>query len=369
MSERKYEKPLKLDIDFGEALGKFAQTDPTEVEISMAGGVGEPVHLTEDEATGDRFLLYATESGVEVQLHYEGNDLLMTQPQMADLFGVTRQNVNLHLNNIYSEGELERGATSKDSLHVRLEGGRKVNRNVTLYNLDAIISVGYRVSTKQGTMFRKWATDKLVQFATKGFVVDVERLKDPEHSDHFRELRELIQEIRASEANVYKEVMRICGLCSDYHSLDGKSKGRFFSTIQNKLHYAVTGMTGAEIRISRADANQDAMGLTNWSGEHPTQKDVLTAKNFLGEAEIRDLNRFTGMLLDYFEQELDLGRLVTIQDAENKVDTFIQNNERVLLRSAGSVSKPAADKHAKSQYQIYKEKQRQIAHDASMKGD
>lgn len=369
MSERKYERPLKLDMDFGEALGKFSQTDPEEAKNSMSGGDGEPVHLMEDETTGDRFLIYATEAGVEVQLHYEGNDLLMTQPQMAELFGVTRQNVNLHLNNVYSEGELERRATSKESLHVRLEGGRKVNRNVTLYNLDAIISVGYRVSTKQGTMFRKWATDKLVQFAAKGFIVDVERLKDPENSDIFRELRELIQEIRASETNVYKEVMRICALCSDYHSLSGREKGLFFSTVQNKLHYAVTGMTGAEIRISRADANQDSMGLTNWSGDHPTQKDVLTAKNFLGEAEIRDLNRSTGMLLDYFEQELDLGRLVTIQDAENKVDTFIKNNERALLRSAGSVSRPSADKHVKAQYQIYKEKQRQIAHDASMRVD
>ncbi len=346
-----------------ETLERLAEPAPGESEAD------EPVHLTEDEDTGDRFLLYATDAGVQVQLKYEGDDLLMTQPQMADLFGVTRQNVNLHLNNIYSEGELDREATSKDSLQVRQEGTRKVKRAVTLFTLDAIIAVGYRVSTKQGTLFRKWATDKLVRFATKGFVVDAARLSDPNAADHFRELRELIRDIRASEANVYKEVMRICSLCSDYHDLSGRERGLFFSAMQNKLHYAVTGMTGAEIRMARADAAKADIGLTSWTGNRITQNDVLTAKNFLGEAEIRDLNRTTGMLLDYFEQELDLGRLVLMGDAIGKVDTFIRNNERPLLAGTGSVSKVDADTHAKAQYRVWKEEQRRIAHEASAKGD
>jgi len=342
-----------------ESLGKLA-TPPAPPEH-------EPVRLTEDEDTGDRFLLYATDAGVEVQLRYDGGELTMTQPQMADLFGVTRQNINLHLKNVYEEGELEREATSKDSLQVRQEGTRRVRRAVTAYTLDAIIAVGYRISSRQGTLFRKWATDKLVRFATKGFVVDTARLSDPDAADHFRELRELIRDIRASEANVYKEVMRICSLCSDYADRTGAESGRFFSAVQNKLHYAVTGMTGAEIRMARADAALPAVGLTSWSGTRPTQNDVMTAKNFLGEAEIRDLNRTTGMLLDYFEQELDLGRLVTMADAEAKVDMFIRNNERALLAGAGSVSKAAADAHAKGQYRMYKEEQRRIAQAA--KGD
>lgn len=348
--------------DADEALGRLAGPGSPR-------GEDGPVRLTEDGETGDRFVLYATDAGVKVQLKYEGDELWMTQPQMADLFGVTRQNVNLHLKNIYDEGELDRAATSKDSLQVRQEGARRVRRAVTLYTLDAIIAVGYRISSRQGTLFRKWATDKLVRFATKGFVVDAARLADPGAADHFRELREIIRDIRASEANVYREVTRICSLCSDYHDLAERERTRFFASVQNKLHYAVTGMTGAEIRKDRADAGAPAMGLTAWSGTRPTQKDVMTAKNFLGEAEIRDLNRTTGMLLDYVEQELDLGRLVTMADAQAKIDTFIRNNERPLLDGTGSVSRADADAHAKAQYRIYKEAQRRIAQDKGMRGD
>ncbi len=369
MTERKYEKPLKLNVDFDEALERFANTDPIETTNSMTGANTEPVHLSENEDTGDRFLIFSAYNGVEVQLQYEGDDLWMSQSQMGGLFGVTRPNITSHLSNIYAENELDRMATSKESLLVRSEGARKVNRTVTVYNLDAIIAVGYRVSTKQGTMFRKWATNKLVQFATKGFVVDVERLKDPDNFDHFQELREIIRDIRASEANVYKEVRRLCALCQDYHSLGDREKNGFFAAIQNKLHYAVTGMTGAEIRVERADATKPNMGLTTWRGDNPTQRDILTAKNFLGEAEIKDLNRFTGMLLDYFEQETDLRRLVTMPDAELKLDQFIRNNERTLLRGRGRVSKANADKSVKIQYAIFKEQQRQIAHNNSMKSD
>lgn len=184
--------------------------------VSGTNQANEPVHLTEDEATGDRFLIYATETGTKIQLQYAGDDLWMSQAQIAELYGVSRPNITLHLNNIYSEGELDTAATGKDSLLVRSEGGRQVKRALTLYNLDVIISIGYRVSSKQGTLVRKWATQKLVQFATKGFVIDAERLKDPDNHDYFKELREIIRDIRASEANVYKEVTRICALCSDY---------------------------------------------------------------------------------------------------------------------------------------------------------
>lgn len=326
-------------------------------------GKNEPVRLTADETTGDRFLIYATESGIKVELHYQGETLWMTQSQMAILFGIDVSGISRHIANVISENEL-----SAESNLQKMQIASS-SKPVTLYSLDMIISVGYRVSSKEATMCRRWATDKLVQFATKGFVLDIERLKNPVESDHFTELREIIRDIRASEANVYKEVRRICALCSDYLDLTEKQKNQFFATVQNRLHYAVTGATGAEIRIERANATKPNMGLTSWSGDHPTQKDVFTAKNFLGEFEIKDLNRFTGMLLDYFEQETDLQRLVTMHDAESALNKFIRNNERNLLRGKGAVSKKAADKHAKRQYQIFNEQRRQLRHNKSMETD
>lgn len=322
-----------------------------------------PVTLAEDGITGDRFLLFSTSKGIEVQLKYEGDDLWMTQAQIAELFDVSRSSVTKHLGNIFSEGELEIGATSEESSQVRFEGDRKVERRITLYNLDAIIAIGYRVSSKQGTMFRQWATQKLVQFATKGFVVDAERLKTPKEHDYFKELQEIIRDIRASEANIYQELRNICALCSDYETLSEKDKNLFFATVQNKLHFAITGMTAAEIRIHRAQAFATNMGLTSWKGERPLLRDTKIAKNFFGEAEIRDLNRFTIMLLDYFEQQVDLQRLVSMDDAKHNLDKFIRNNERNLLSSAGSASKQQADAHCKEQFALYQNEMRAIAND------
>jgi hypothetical protein len=309
----------------------------------------EPVHLTEDES-GDRFLIYSTETGIRVQLRYDGEALFLSQNQMAELFGVDVRTVNEHLLNIFREGELDESATIRKFRMVRTEGAREVAREVNHYNLDAVIAVGYRVSSRQGTMFRKWATDKLVRFATKGFVVDVERLKQPDERDHFRELRELIREIRASEANVYAELRRIISLCSDYETLDEHRKNTFFAAVQNKLLYAVTAMTAAELRIHRASAAKENMGLTAWRGRQPSKADILVAKNYLGDVEIKDLNRFTNMLLDYFEQETELRRLVHTANAEQAVDRFILNNDRHLLKGAGGVSKKDADAHCEAEY-------------------
>lgn len=337
-------------------------SDPVAVLETISGESG-PVRLIGDEETGDKFLIYSTESGIRVELHYEYETLWMTQAQISNLFGRDVSVISRHIANVIAEGELtEEGNLQKMQI-------ASSTRPITLYSLDMVISVGYRVSSQQATIFRRWATATLVQFAKKGFVIDVERMKNPDNSDHFDELREIIRDIRASEANVYKEVRRICALCSDYHALDEKAKNKFFAVMQNKLHYAVTGKTGAEIRVEPADAAQPNMGLTTWSGDHPTQKDVLTAKNFLGDAEIRDLNRFTVMLLDYFEQETDLQRLVTMADAESKMNKFIKNNERPLLRNAGSVSKKDADKYAKSQYEVFNEERRRLRHEEAMQSD
>ncbi|WP_035266702.1 RhuM family protein [Ahrensia sp. 13_GOM-1096m] len=314
----------------------------------------EPVRLTEDHTTGDRFLIYSTDKGAQVQLRYEGSGLWMTQAQIANLFGRDISVVSRHISNVLDDGELD--------IEGNLQKMQFANstKPVTLYSLDMVISVGYRVASGQATLFRKWATQKLVQFATKGFVVDAERLKDPDNHDHFKELREIIRDIRASEANVYKEVRAICALCSDYEMYDDKAKNQFFATVQNKLHYAVTSMTGAEIRVNRADHRKPNMGLTTWKGVKPLSSDCNTAKNFLGEAEIRDLNRFTNMLLDYFEQETDLQRLVKMSDAEAALDKFIKNNERPLLNHAGKISKKVADSHVTSEYKIFAENRRKF---------
>lgn len=336
--------------DLAGKLGRISAADE---------GQGEPVHLIEDEDTGDRFLLYSTDRGLEVQLRYEGEALYLTQTQMAELFGVDVRTVSEHVANIFREGELEEGATLRKFRIVRKEGTREVSREVNHYNLDAVIAVGYRVSSRQGTMFRRWATEQLVRFATKGFVVDVERLKAPSERDHFRELREIIREIRASEANVYAELRRVLSLCSDYAALTDQRRNTFFASVQNKLLFAVTGMTAAELRKSRASAGKENMGLTTWKGRQVTKADISVSKNYLGDAEIRDLNRFTNMLLDYFEQETDLRRLVVTADAERALDRFISNNDRQLLRGPGSVSKDEADAHCAAEFDKFDDLRKQ----------
>lgn len=237
----------------------------------------EPVHLQEDEQTGDRFLIYGTDSGVKVELRYEGDTLWLTQPQIAELFGVTRQSVNAHMNNIYDDGELDREATCKEVLQVRDEGGREVSRKALIHNLDAIIAVGYRVSTKQGTLFRRWATDKLVQFATRGFVVDAPRLKNPEYQDRIAELRDIIREIRSDEANVYRELKRICAMCQDYNG-GSEEWQSFYKNTQAKLVYAVCSNTPAEIIRTRADSKSDNMGLQTWPNDNIRKSDAIISK-------------------------------------------------------------------------------------------
>jgi hypothetical protein len=321
----------------------------------------EPVHLIEDAETGDRLLLYGTEKGISLELRYEGDTLWMNQPQIAELFGVSRQSVNAHLINIYEDGELDREATCKEILQVREEGGREVNRRTLIHNLDAIIAVGYRVSSKQGTTFRRWATDKLVQFATKGFVIDAEQLKSPAAKDRLAELKEIIRDIRADEANVYRELRSICAMCSDY---DPKSPAwhDFYSHTQAKLMYAVTTHTPSEMVISRANAAHENMGLRAWKGDHVTQADVDVAKNYLAEREIKELNRLTVILLDIFEDQLDLGKIGTMQQIETLLDDQLRSLSRQVLRGGGSVKTVHAKAHAIEQYKEFNAKRKAIRH-------
>lgn len=317
-----------------------------------------PVHLIQDEVTGDRILLYGTESGTRLELRYDGDSLWMTQAQMAELFGVDVRTVNEHLINAYEDGELSESPTIRKFRIVRTEGGREVARDLNHYNLDAVISVGYRVSSKQGTLFRKWATGVLVRFATKGFVIDVPRLKNPEEYDRISELREIVREIRTSEANLYAEIRRICAMCQDY---DPQSEAwrDFYACMQAKLFWAVTTQTPSMILVDRASASEPNMGLQTWPKPEIRKSDVLIAKNYLAQSEIKELNRLTDILLSIFEDQLAVGKLTTMQQATRLMDEQLRSLGRQLLRHGGNVKHSTAERHVELQYARFDKKRRE----------
>lgn len=310
----------------------------------------EPVVLQEDERTGDRFLVYNTDKGLRLDIRYEGETLWMTQAQIAELFGRDVSVVSRHIGNILEEGELDEGTSLQK---MQTTGGRPA----TLYSLDMVISVGYRVSSAQATLFRRWATDKLVRFATKGFVVDAARLKRPEDADRLAELREIIRDIRSDEANVYRELRRICAMCRDYDA-DSPAWRDFYTKTQAKIVYAVTSHTPAELVQRRADADLPDMGLTSWPNDNIRKGDVTVSKNYFGDAEVRELNRLTTILLDIFEDQADLGRLVMMDDARALLDRQLAMLGRVVLAHGGNVSAADARRHAERQYALYDAKRK-----------
>lgn len=355
MPRKKYQKPLSLDMDLNEALERLAGTDVAEVRQEVERDIADQrVRMTKREPLGDPLLIYESDRGTKVELPYRDQSLWASQRQMAQMFGVQVPAINKHLTNVYGEGELTREATISVSEIVQKEGSREVKRQVELYNLNAIISVGYRIESKAGTRFRIWATEKLVQILTKGFYIDADRLKQSPEEGIIAELRDTIRDIRASTANAYREVKRMCALCQDY---DGTSKAAqdFFATMENKMLWLASSHTGPELIVSRADATKPNMGLTFYSGKKgPTQADVKIANNYLAEGEAKQKNRATVMLLDYFEEQLDQGRLVTMAEAENKLDEFIKFNRWPLLTHKGKVSRAAANEHAGRQLDLFR---------------
>ena len=238
-----------------------------------------------------QFLVYSTEDGeIKIDVRLENETVWVTQADMAKLFQCSADNISLHLKNIYDEGELQPKATTEDFSAVRMEGGRQVRRNLTFYSLDAIISVGYRIKSAVATRFRVWATQKLKEYIVKGFVLDDERLKNPDQPyDYFEELTRRIQDIRTSERRFYQKITDIYATSIDYDPTQEISLD-FFKTVQNKMHWAITGQTAAEIVHSRAKANKPNMGLTNWRGGKVRKQDVIIAKNYLNEEELAALN-------------------------------------------------------------------------------
>ncbi len=317
----------------------------------------KPVHLLEREGSADRFLIYSDARGPQVELRYHGDALWMSQAQMSELFGRDVSVVSRHIANILEEGELDE-ATSLQKLQTSPMG-----RPGALYSLDMVISVGYRVSSVQATLFRRWATATLVRFATSGFVVDVERLKAPDQHDRVAELRDIIRDIRSSEANLYAELRRICALCQDYDSRSPAAHD-FYRQMQAKLVFAVTSQTPSEVLASRADANTTNMGLQTWPKAEIRKSDAIVSKNYLGPPEIRELNRLTTILLDIFEDQLEIGRLTTMAHAHDQLDQSLSQLNRSVLRGGGQVSRDAAERRAVAEYERFdadRKKARQVA--------
>ena len=312
----------------------------------MARDHAEPVRLEEDSETGDLFLVYGTEQGLRIDIRYEGETLWMTQAQIGQLFGRDQSVVSRHISNVLADGELTE-ESNMQKMHITGS-----DRPVTIYSLDMVISVGYRVSSAQATLFRRWATGILVQFAKKGFVVDTRRLKEPGNAGRIAELREVIRDLRSEEANLYHELRRICSMCQDYDGSAAAAR-EFFQRTQAKLVYAVTSHTPAEIVGERADCEAPDMGLRTWPADNIRKQDVTVSKNYLTDIEIRELNRLTSILLDIFEDQLDIGRLVLMEEARQLLDRQLQNLGRAVLRGGGSVSADQAKAQAEARYEEF----------------
>lgn len=315
------------------------------------------------EHTHGELILYESPEGkVRVEVYHEGETFWLSQRQMADLFGVDVRTINEHLRNILESGELLEEATIRNFRIVRTEGNRSVSREITHYNLDAIISVGYRVNSVQATRFRIWATNTLREFIIKGFILDDERLKLNKRfgKDYFDELLERIREIRASERRFYLKITDIYEQCSIDYDPKAETTQTFFKTVQNKLHWAVTGKTAAEIIAERADAEKPAMGLTSWKNAPDgkvIKRDISVAKNYLIESEIKELERIVSMYLDYAENQAARQIPMKMTDWVQKLDAFLAFNEYEVLTNAGQVSTAVARRLAEEEYAKYRVRQ------------
>lgn len=295
-------------------------------------------------------ILYRTEDGkAEVRLRAEDGSVWLTQAEIAELFSTTKQNVSLHAANVLKEGELAEDSVVKESLTTAADGKRYRTK---LYRLEMILAVGYRVKGLRGTQFRQWATAHLAEYLVKGFVMDDERLKNPGGWDYFDELLARIREIRASEKRFYQKVRDLFALSSDYRA-DDSSAQLFFAEVQNKLLYAVTRQTAAELIVSRADPKAPNMALTNWSGSRVRKQDVIVAKNYLSADEVDTLNRLTVVFLETAELRAKERKQLTLDYWRQNVDRLLEFNERPVLQNAGSVSSEQMKSIAHERYETF----------------
>ena len=306
-------------------------------------------------------ILYTTPQGeIKIEVFLQDETVWLTQRAMGELFGVVKSTISEHLSNIYKSGELEKKATVRKIRTVQKEAGREVSRNLEFYKLDAIISVGYRVNSHQATQFRIWATKTLKEFIIKGFILDDERLKQGKKlfgKDYFDELLERIREIRASERRFYQKITDIYSECSIDYQPKAEITQVFYKTVQNKLHWAITGQTAAEIILARAKAELPNMGLTTWKNSPKgkiLKSDISTAKNYLNKKEIDELNRIVNMYLDYAENQAARQIPMSMKDWVEKLDAFLQFNDYSVLKNAGSISAEIAKKLATEQFEKFR---------------
>ena len=314
-------------------------------------------------ANRGEILLYGDDNGKEfINVVFKDETFWLTQKGMAELFDCSTDNISLHLKNIYADGELEQTATTEKISVVRTEGTREVSRTIDHYNLDAIIAVGYRVNSKKATRFRQWATKTLKEYIQKGFVLNDEMMKNgrPFGKDYFDELLERIREIRASERRAYQKIADVFEQCSYDYDKNSETTKAFYAFVQNKLHYAVTGMTAAELISERPMLDSPTMGLTTWKGAPDgkiLKSDTMVAKNYLNEKELSRLNRLVTMFIDYAELMAEDEQLMSMQDWLDETDRFLTNNRRKVLDSKGHVSREAAAKKVGAIYEEFRKKQ------------
>lgn len=306
----------------------------------------------------NEILLYTTPNGkVKVEIYLQNETIWLTQQKIADLFGVDRTVITKHLKNIFETRELEQDSVCAKIAHTASDGKKY---DTLFYNLDAIISVGYRVNSAQATAFRIWATERLKEYIIKGFTMDDERLKNPENifgKDYFEEQLARIRDIRSSERRFYQKITDIYSQCSSDYNENNETTREFFATVQNKLHWAIAGKTAAEIIASRINSSKPNMGLTNWKNS-PNGKirktDIVIAKNYLDEKELDGLNRIVTMYLDYAENQAKKGILMTMNEWKVKLDAFLQFNEQAILNHQGKVSQKVAIALAEKEFENYR---------------
>ena len=300
--------------------------------------------------------IYQDEDGItKVSVKFSDEDIWLTQNQIAEIYKTTKQNISLHINNIYKDKELDINSTVKNFLTVQNEGNRQVKRNIDHYNLDMIIALGYRVQSQVATRFRVWATQRLHEYMQKGFTMDDERLKQGGNR-YFRELLQRIRDIRSSERNFYQQVTDIYATSIDYDPRSDLTK-KFFATVQNKLHFAVHEHTAAELIYERVDNEKPFVGMTNFKGDYVTIDDVKIAKNYLSEIELQRLNLLVSQFLDFAELQALEQRAMTMNDWINELDNQIIQNKRKLLEGKGKISHQEAMEKAEKEFEIYRDRE------------
>lgn len=325
----------------------------------------EPIGQTSD------FLFYASESGnTNIQVLLDEDTVWLSEKSISDVFNTTRQNINYHINNIFLDGELSKSSVCKEILHTRKLGNNSFQQSTTVYNLDAIISIGYRVNSIEATKFRVWATSILKEYLVKGFAMDDQRLKQGKNlfgKDYFDELLERIREIRASERRFYQKITDLYSTAVDYDS-KAQITHTFFATVQNKLEFAITHHTAPEIIKLRANSKNPNMGLTTWknakAGGKILKTDVGVAKNYLNEDEISELNRIVTMYLDYAENQAKKGKIMTMKEWVEKLDAFLAFNDYDLLKDSGKIRTDVAKKFAEKEFEKFR-----IVQDLEYKSD